>query len=160
MIIPLWVKAAVLASILAVAAGLAWWVHSTIWQAGYDAATDEHVAAQAKAEREQRLAVQAIERAHAEDLNRIATKYEEDRKNAEEKSKRVVADLESGVSRLRAQWRGCEATNGLPQTAAAAAELARLAELRKRDAANLVGLGARCDATIRALQSAGQVDGR
>lgn len=82
----------------------------------------------------------------------IAAKYEEDRADAEETHRAVVADLERGNLRLRAHWQGCQATAELSAAAAAAAGADGAARLRNEAAADIVRVGAECDATIRAWQ--------
>lgn len=66
----------------------------------------------------------------------------------------VAADLRAGNQRLQDHWAGCRATAALPGTAAAAAELARSAELRAASAGRVIAVGAECDASVSRLQSA------
>lgn len=82
----------------------------------------------------------------------IAAKYEEDRAGAEETHRAVVADLERGNLRLRAHWQGCQATADLSRAAESAARADEAAKLRAEGAANLVSIGAECDAHVRGLQ--------
>jgi hypothetical protein len=49
MIIPLWLRAAVAAAILAALVGLAWFIHHTIWKSGYDAHKQEVMEAEKEA---------------------------------------------------------------------------------------------------------------
>ena len=91
------------------------------------------------------------ERKRAEAMTVIAAQYERDKADAEESAERVIADLRAGVVRLRDEWAGC-ATDGLSATAAAARRADELAELRERAAAEVVSVGARADAHVRALQ--------
>lgn len=83
----------------------------------------------------------------------IAARYEQEKRDAEETHARVVADLRSGNTRLRAHWQGCVATGELSAAAAAAASADELARLRAQGAGDLVRLGAQCDAWIRGLQA-------
>lgn len=82
----------------------------------------------------------------------IATQYEQEKSDAEETHARVVADLRSGNTRLRAHWQGCVATSDLSAAAQAAASADVATKLREQGAADLVRLGAQCDAEIRAWQ--------
>lgn len=84
----------------------------------------------------------------------VAAKYEEDRAGAEETHRAVVADLERGAVRLRAHWQGCQATAELSRAAESAARADDAARLRAEGAADLVRLGAECDARVRGLQGA------
>lgn len=83
----------------------------------------------------------------------IAAKYEEDRADAEETHRAVVADLERGAVRLRAHWQGCQATAALSAAAAAAAGTDDADKLRAESAGRIVRAGAECDARIRGLQA-------
>jgi hypothetical protein len=86
-------------------------------------------------------------------LEAIAAQYEQDKANAQETAKQVVADLRAGNERLRNHWQGCVATGELAATAAAARESDAAEQLRNRGAADLVRLAARADAKERALQA-------
>ena len=81
----------------------------------------------------------------------VAAKYEEDRNYAQIQFDDDVAALRTGAVRLRTEWAGCE-TDLLSRTADAAARADDLARLREEGAANLVRLGAECDAQIEGLQ--------
>lgn len=83
----------------------------------------------------------------------IAARYEGERADAEETHRAVVADLERGAVRLRAHWQGCQATAALSAAAAAAASADDIARLRNEAAADIVRVGAECDANVRGLQS-------
>lgn len=85
-------------------------------------------------------------------LDEIAEQYEQERADAEQTHRDVVADLESGAARLRAHWQGCVATSDLSAAAQAAASADVATKLREQGAADLVRLGAQCDAEIRAWQ--------
>lgn len=93
-------------------------------------------------EREQHAALAAVRHILNEDLV-----------DAQAKHDAVVADLAADNLRLRRHWQGCIATADLSATVVAAARVDAGAELRARGAADLVRLGAQCDARIRAWQT-------
>ena len=84
----------------------------------------------------------------------IAARYEQEKANAEETHARVVADLRSGNTRLRAHWQGCVATADLSRTAESAARADDAARLRAASAGRIIAVGAECDAHVRGLQRA------
>lgn len=90
----------------------------------------------------------------------IAARYEQEKRDAEKTHARVVADLRSGNTRLRAHWQGCVATGELSRAALDSARDAEAAELRRKGAADLVRLSDQCDADIRFWQRAyGAIEG-
>jgi hypothetical protein len=97
-------------------------------------------------EREQHLA-----------LAGIRSIFDKEMEDANAEHNRVVDGLRADALRLRQHWQGCTATAELSATAAAAARAYEDAELRARGAADLVRLGAECDARIHGLQSAVRV---
>lgn len=97
------------------------------------------------------------ERERAADMAAIADQYEQDKRLADEAADRAIADLRAGNVRLRDEWAGC-ATDAVSATATAAAERDAAAEVRERAAAEIVSIGARADAQVRALQAVVRAD--
>ena len=96
----------------------------------------------------------AIELQHAQDMQELGDKLKKEMDDAEAKHAGVVAGLQSGAVRLRKEWQGCEARLGsLPEAAETASSVDDLADLRATGAADIVRVGAECDARIRAWQS-------
>lgn len=79
--------------------------------------------------------------------------YKKGHKDAEAARARTVADLQSGSLQLRNHWAGCE-TQRLADSAAAAAELGRLARDREESAGRIVQAADQCDAQVIGLQNA------
>lgn len=101
----------------------------------------------------QQEAARANERRHAEELNAIAARYEQEKADAEAQRERELAALRDGSVRLRKLWQGCEAAAGsVPGASPSAVESDAVAELRRQAAADLVRVGADCDAHVRGLQ--------
>jgi hypothetical protein len=98
-------------------------------------------------------AARTAEQDKAKALADIGAAYEKGKEDANASAAAVVADLRAGNLRLRDHWQGCVATAGLSAASAAAASGDGGAELRARGAGDLVRLGARCDAQVRALQA-------
>lgn len=94
----------------------------------------------------------AQEKRQREAMAGIESIYREELQDAQDEHGRVVADLERGNLRLRAHWRGCEATSDLSRAADSAARIDEAAELRAQGAANIVRLAAECDAQVSGLQ--------
>jgi len=113
----------------------------------------EMVARALDAEAMARSRVLEIERANTAAMADIAEKHLQEITNAESKHAAVVSDLRAGVVRLRAHWQGCQATADLSRAADAAARADDLARLRNEAAADIIQLGAECDAHVRGLQS-------
>jgi len=113
----------------------------------------EMVARALDAEAMARSRVLEIERANTAAMAYIAEKHVQEMTDAESKHAAVVSDLRAGVVSLRRHWQGCQATADLSRAADAAARADELAELRAAGAADLVRVGAECDAHVRGLQS-------
>lgn len=110
-----------------------------------------HLALDAEAEARAQQAARDTEQRHARELNEIAARYEQDKRDAQAKADAVVADLRSGNLRLRREWQGCE-TNSLSRAAASASQPNDRADDRERLASLVVRAGAECDARVKALQ--------
>lgn len=142
----LWRSLAGVLALALVAAGMALsWLHGELSQARARTASAE-VARAASA------AALRAERHLARQMEILGEEHEQERERAPQVAADVVADLQSGVVRLRRQWRACEAAR-VSDSAAAAAERDALAELRKRDQGDLVRIGREADQQLRACQA-------
>jgi hypothetical protein len=115
-------------------------------------AMDAHLAADAKAEAEQKEKVRELEADVLEQQTAASEAYERGRKDAEAIGEAVAADLRAGALRLQQRWSGCEAARRLPGPAAPAAESDAAAGDREESAARIVRAAAECDAQVRGLQ--------
>jgi len=95
-----------------------------------------------------------LEREQHQALAGIRAIFDQEMTHANTKHEAVVADLRAGAVRLRRHWEARCATTELSATVAAAARADEGTELRERGAADLVRIGAECDARVRGLQSA------
>lgn len=99
------------------------------------------------------IAARKAEAEKAQAIATIAGKYEQDKREADEAQKRLVADLRAGNLRLQNRWRGC-----VSDVAATAAERDAATADREQGAADIVRAAAEADATIRALQEIVKAD--
>ena len=94
---------------------------------------------------------QAVERAIVVAVGEVAAAFEEELRNAKDRSDSVIADLRSGNLRLQDRWTACEADRvsdtPLPSTSVDAAP-----EDRATGAGRIVRAAADCDAQVRGLQ--------
>ena len=151
-----WTLKLLLWAALAASAGLlAWGVHNHVWQQGYAAGRDE---LQAKIDADAAKAAaeaRKTEQAQRDQQQDIGEQYEQDKVNAEQTERAVVADLRGDVIRLRRLWQGCEgAKASVPQAAGAEPQPDGDAELRAEAAGRIVRVGADADAQVIALQAA------
>lgn len=91
----------------------------------------------------------AKERAKAQELAVVATQYEQDKRDAEQTANRLRDQLRAGTVSLRPHW----TCPSVPQAPASSGEPDAATELRTEGAADLVHVGAGCDAQIRGLQA-------
>lgn len=137
-----------------------WLVHSRGLASERDAAIAARATlaadvAAARAEFEAKARKQ--EREQRDALAGVRVIFDREMTDAQTKHDAVVADLRAGTLRLRRHWEARVATAELSAAAAAGARAGEAdadAELRGRDSADLVRLGAECDSQIRGLQSA------
>lgn len=102
---------------------------------------------------DQQEAARKAERDHGKKLNAIAAQYEQEKADADAQRDRELAALRTGTVRLRKLWQGCEAAAGsVPGASPSAGESDAVAELRRQAAADLVRVGAQCDAHVAGLQ--------
>ena len=103
------------------------------------------VIAKTKAAKE---AADRAEKAQALAFSVIAAQHKRELDDAAKKGKDVTAGLNAGTVRLRDHWR-CPS---LPQVAAGPAGTAGADQRRAESAGRIVGIGATCDARVKALQ--------
>lgn len=86
----------------------------------------------------------------AEEKQALLDAHLQEMKNADEVHGHLMADMERGAVRLRAQWRGCEArVDSLSAAAGPTSGDDESSELRRQGAADLVRVADECDAVIR-----------
>lgn len=114
----------------------------------------EHLAADRAAEADAATRTIATNNAITDAVNTAAKDaYKKGYQDAEAARARTVADLQSGSLQLRNHWAGCE-TQRLADSAAAVAELGRLARDREESAGRIVQAADQCDAQVIGLQNA------
>lgn len=134
---------------LALVGALAYFIH-TRYQAGYDAAMQE--TAEMKAEQDLAFQVMARnqERAHAEELASISSKFIIERAKGYEQRDQVISDLRAGAVRVRDKFR-CKA--GLPEASPGTGRSDAASEggLSDQDAEFFVREASRADAVVGQL---------
>lgn len=118
------------------------------------ALTAQYAQAQAKAE----AAARVKEQTGAVAMAAINAQHAQELEHAKQDADAVITDLRDGNLRLRREWAGCQATVGVPETAAGAAKPDATAEQRAKGARDLVRIAAEADAQIRALQAVVKAD--
>ena len=84
--------------------------------------------------------------------NAVSAAYEKGKKDAEATAKRTVADLRAGNLVLRNRWASCQASDGVPSTAADPSEPDAGTHDREESAGRIIQAAAQCDAQVRGLQ--------
>ena len=116
-------------------------------------AMDKHLAADREEETKAKEKARADRDALAVAQNAASAAYEKGKRDAEQNSKRVVADLRAGNLVLRDRWTSCQASSGLPRPTPDTSEPdARTAD-RDESAGRIVQAAAQCDAQVKGLQS-------
>lgn len=92
------------------------------------------------------------EREQADAIRAITQIYEQELADANETHAAIVAGLDAGNLRLRAEWQGCVATADLSRSVAATVQADAADEFRRKGAADLVWIADECDARIAAFQ--------
>lgn len=147
--------------------GVTVWQRGSVWksEASASAAIADRNAATAalsaaEAEISQLGTVLTTERASAKAANALAARYEEEKKDAQAASDRLVADLRAGNRQLHQRWQAAIHTTALSQPAATASQSDGGADDRIQSAGRIVAAADQCDAQVRALQAyARQVGG-
>lgn len=117
---------------------------------------DKHLSADRAAEAIAKQRAKLKEDHDREAFAAIARTFEKDKADAVAKERAVADGLRRGALRLRKQWR-CEASDSASTPAGPEAADGDTA-LRERDTGRLVGIGARADAWIKALQAVLQAE--
>ena len=141
--------------VLVLVAGYSWWLYDK----GHDNATQAaearmaaHLLADREAEAKALQAAREAEQRHARQLAEIAEQHERDKRDAAKVAADVAAGLRAGNHRLRAHWRGCEATGRVSGEATSAALADAGAAARADSAGRIIGAGRQYDDWIRRLQ--------
>lgn len=137
-------------------AGFAVWQRGTLAQAERardNAQTAKKVAEQ---ERDNAIAVIAVERQRVKRAEAVAIQYEQEREDAESKGAAVADGLRAGNLRLQQRWAGCEAR--VFDLAAASGQPDGAADDRADSAGRIVRAAAACDAQVRGLQALVRAD--
>lgn len=115
-------------------------------------AMDEHLAADREEEAKAKEKARADRDALAVAQNAASAAYEKGKRDAEQNSKRVVADLRAGNLVLRNRWTACQTSLDVPTTPAAPSEFDAGAADRAESAGRIVQAATQCDAQVRGLQ--------
>lgn len=149
-----WKYIAAIAAVLAVWGALAYWGHTK-----YDAGVAWQKAEDKKVFDELVRLTAATEQAVAQRESQIQGLLDSSNKSREEgiahavqEQQRIVADVRSGALRLRQQWAGCAATNPVPNNGSPESRTDEGAQLRAKDAGDLVRVSDDSDVTVRGLQ--------
>lgn len=137
-------------------AGFAVWQRGTLAQAERardNAQTAKKVAEQ---ERDNAIAVIAVERQRVKRAEAVAIQYEQEKADAESKGAAVADGLRAGNLRLQQRWAGCEAR--VSDLAAASGQPDGAADDRADSAGRIVRAAAACDAQVRGLQALVRAD--
>lgn len=128
-----------------------WWHGTAMEQRGYDRANGEWQArfdlANAKADREAREA----ERAHTEEIDRIAVNLIEERNRGFQERDKIIADLRAGTVRMRSRFKCPAVRPAAPGAATAGSDGGTPAGLSDADAEFLIRESARSDEIVRQL---------
>lgn len=141
---------ALLVALIALA-GFAVWQRGTVAQA--ERARDNAQVAKkvAEQERDNAIAVIAVERQRVKRAEAVATQYEQEKADAESKGAAVADGLRAGNLRLQQRWAGCEAR--MSGITASSGQPDGAADDRADSAGRIVRAAAACDAQVRGLQA-------
>ena len=115
-------------------------------------AMDKHLAADREEETKAKEKAREDKDKLADAQNAVSAAYEKGKRDAEQNSKRVVADLRTGNLVLRNRWTACQASLDVPTTPAGPSEPDAGAADRAESAGRIVQAAAQCDAQVRGLQ--------
>ncbi|PJL51484.1 hypothetical protein B9Y74_05675 [Stenotrophomonas maltophilia] len=132
-------------------AGIAVWQRGTVAQA--ERARDYAQTAKkvAEQERDNAIAVIAVERQRVKRAEAVATQYEQEKADAEKRASDIGDQLRAGNLRLQQRWAGCEAR--VSDLAASSGQPDGAADDRAEGASDLVRAAAEADAQVRGLQA-------
>ena len=115
-------------------------------------AMDKHLAADREEETKAKEKARADRDALAVAQNAASAAYEKGKRDAEQNSKRVVADLRAGNLVLRNRWTACQASLGVPAAPADPSEPDAGVADRAESAGRIVQAADQCDAQVKGLQ--------
>ena len=116
-------------------------------------AMDKHLSEDREAETKAKDKAREDRDKLADAQNAVSAAYEKGKRDAEQTSKRVVADLRAGNLVLRERWSACKAGDGLPNPAANTGEPDAGTADRDESAGRIVQAAAQCDAQVKGLQN-------
>ncbi|WP_447897996.1 endopeptidase [Stenotrophomonas sepilia] len=135
---------------------LAIWQRGTVAQAERAQENAQVAKKVAEQERDNAIAVIAVERQRVKRAEAVATQYEQEKADAESKGAAVADGLRAGNLRLQQRWAGCEAR--VSDLAASAVQPDGAADDRADSAGRIVRAAAACDAQVRGLQALVRAD--
>ena len=115
-------------------------------------AMDKHLAADREEETKAKEKARADRDALAVAQNAASAAYEKGKRDAEQNSKRVVADLRAGNLVLRNRWTACKASADLPTAPPDPSEPDAGTGDREESAGRIVQAADQCDAQVKGLQ--------
>ena len=115
-------------------------------------AMDKHLSEDREAETKAKDKAREDRDKLADAQNAVSAAYEKGKRDAEQTSKRVVADLRAGNLVLRERWTSCQASSGLPRPTTDTSEPDAGTADRAESAGRIVQAAAQCDAQVRGLQ--------
>ena len=115
-------------------------------------AMDKHLSEDREAETKAKDKAREDRDKLADAQNAVSAAYEKGKRDAEQTSKRVVADLRAGNLVLRNRWTACKASDGVPSTAADPSEPDAGTHDREESAGRIVQAADQCDAQVKGLQ--------
>jgi hypothetical protein len=130
---------------------LAIWQRGTVAQAERAQENAQVAKKVAEQERDNAIAVIAVERQRVKRAEVVATQYEQEKVDAESKGAAVADGLRAGNLRLQQRWAGCEAR--VSDLAASPSQPDGAADDRADSAGRIVRAAAACDAQVRGLQA-------
>ena len=116
-------------------------------------AMDKHLSEDREAETKAKDKAREDRDKLADAQNAVSAAYEKGKRDAEQTSKRVVADLRAGNLILRDRWTSCQTSSGLPRPAADTSESDAGTADRDESAGRIVQAAAQCDAQVKGLQN-------
>ena len=146
---------ALLAAVAALAL-LAIWQRGTVAQAEHAQENAQVAKKVAEQERDNAIAVIAVERQRVKRAEAVATQYEQEKADAESKGAAAADGLRAGNLRLQQRWAGCEAR--VSDIAASPGQPDGAADDRAEGARDLVRAAAEADAQVRGLQALVRAD--
>ncbi|WP_093820141.1 hypothetical protein [Stenotrophomonas indicatrix] len=135
---------------------LAIWQRGTVAQAEHAQENAQVAKKVAEQERDNAIAVIAVERQRVKRAEAVANQYEQEKADAESKGTAVADGLRAGNLRLQQRWAGCEAR--VSDLAASPGQSDGAADDRADSAGRIVRAAAACDAQVRGLQALVRAD--